>query len=167
MLAGLLWGAARDLQAFGIVGLGRETDWPCVVSIAVGTTVLWGVAGAMLRRGAVLEPRVTSVLAGVAAVSVANVEACISRVHAFTATVIVWHGITVAVLMLALVLVGPRLLGQRRRFASEGRIGWLADAEALDAALPRRDARYRAPPPPARRAPPARRQYTPVRRYGT
>jgi hypothetical protein len=66
----------------------------------------------MLRRGAVLQPRVTSMLAGIAAVSLANIEACVSRLHGFTATVIVWHGAAVAVLMLALVLLGPRLLSR-------------------------------------------------------
>jgi hypothetical protein len=72
----------------------------------------------MLRRGAAFEPRVTTALAGVAAISLANVEACISRAHAFTATVIAWHGLTIAVLMIALMTLGPRLLVRRSRLAS-------------------------------------------------
>ena len=104
-MAALLWGTAHDLEQFGTAGLGRETDWPCVVSITLGGLALWGVASAMLRRGAVLEPRATSVLAGIAAVSLANIEACISRVHAFTGTVIVWHGATAASLMLTVIMV--------------------------------------------------------------
>ena len=112
MLA-LLWGAWRDLEQLGTFGLGRETDWPCVLSITLGGTALWGVASAMLRRGAVLEPRTTSLLAAVAALSLANIEACVSQVHAFTATVIVWHGATAASLMLAVIMVGPWVLVRR------------------------------------------------------
>lgn len=114
MMAALVWGVARDVQESGSIGLGRETDWPCVVSTTIGTIVLWGMASAMLRRGAVLEPRMTAVLAGAAAVSLANIEACVGRAHAFTATVIVWHGVTAAVLMLGVLTLGPRLLTRRR-----------------------------------------------------
>jgi hypothetical protein len=110
MMAALIWGTTRDLDQFGTAGIGRETDWPCVVSITVGGLALWGVAAAMLRRGAVLEPRITTLLAGVAAVSLANIEACVSRFHMFTSTIIIWHGATVAAVMLGLVVLGPRLL---------------------------------------------------------
>lgn len=113
MLA-LLWGTWRDLDRLGTFGLGRETDWPCVLSIALGGIALWGVASAMLRRGAVVTSRATSMLAALAALSLANVEACLSRVHTFTATVIVWHGATVALLMLAVTLLGPWVLVRRR-----------------------------------------------------
>lgn len=118
MTAALIWGTARDLAHLGTVGIGRESDWPCVVSITLGALALWGVAGAMLRRGAVLEPRTTSVLAAIAAISVANIEACVSRFHAFTATVVIWHGATAAIVMLGLAVLGPQLIGRRRRLVS-------------------------------------------------
>ena len=88
------------------------------MSITLGGLALWTVASAMLRRGAVLEPRLTAVLAGVAAVSLANIEACVSRVHAFTATVIAWHGVTIALVMIGFVALGPRVLSRRRRATS-------------------------------------------------
>lgn len=113
MIAALVWGVLRDVQQLGTLGLGREADWPCVLSTTIGTMLLWGGAAAMLRRGAVLEPRLTATLAGVAAVSLANIEACVSRIHAFTATVIVWHGVTVAVLLLGVVMLGPLVLVRR------------------------------------------------------
>jgi hypothetical protein len=113
MMIVLLWGTVRDLRQFGTAGFGRETDWPCVMSITLGGLALWAVAGAMLRRGAPLEPRVTAVLAGVAALSLANVEACISRVHTLTSTVIAWHGTTVVLLLTGLLALGPRVLGGR------------------------------------------------------
>jgi hypothetical protein len=107
MMAALLWGTIRDLQQFGTIGIGRETDWPCVVSITFGGLALWTVGSVMLRRGAVLEPRLTAALAGVAAVSFANIEACLGRVHGFTSTVIVWHGATVIIVIAAFVALGP------------------------------------------------------------
>jgi hypothetical protein len=118
MIAALLWGAVRDLQQFGTAGFGRETDWPCVMSMTAGGLALWSVAVAMLRRGAVLEPRVASVLAAIAALSLANIEACISRVHAFTVTVILWHGVTIGVLAIGLILLGPRVLRRSGRLVS-------------------------------------------------
>jgi hypothetical protein len=50
----------------------------------------------------------------VAAVSLANVEACVSRVHAFTATVIVWHGATAALVMIGFMALGPWVLRRLR-----------------------------------------------------
>jgi hypothetical protein len=118
MMAALVWGTIRDLQQFGSVGVGRETDWPCVVSISLGGPALWTVAGIMLRRGAVLQPRLTAALAGVAAVSLANIEACLGRVHVFTSTVIVWHGAAVVLVIAAFVAVGPWVLNRRQRGSS-------------------------------------------------
>jgi hypothetical protein len=117
LTAALSWGVSQDVAQLGTVGVGRETDWPCVVSITAGGFALWTVAGAMLRRGAALEPRTTSALAGLAALGLANIEACISRAHTFTATVVVWHGATTGVVMVALVAIGPRLIGTRNRRA--------------------------------------------------
>jgi len=118
MMAALMWGTSLDLRQFGTAGIGREADWPCVVSITLGAVMLWMFAVALLRRGAVLDPRTTSVLAGVAALSTANIEACVSRIHAFTGTIILWHGTTAAIVLLGLTMFGPRLLGRRRGLAS-------------------------------------------------
>src|SRR4029078_927520 len=103
MVGALCGGAVQDIRTEGTLGLGRETDWPCVVSISLGAPALWALAVAMLRRGAPLTPISTSVMVAVRALSVANLEACISRPHAFTGTVIVWHGLTVIVLLGVLV----------------------------------------------------------------
>jgi hypothetical protein len=113
MLIALIWGVARDLQQLGTLGLGRETDWQCVLSILVGGVVLWGGMIAMLRRGAALEPRTTSVLTAAAALGLINIGDCISKLHRFTATVVVWHGLTVAVVIGVLALCGPLVLTRR------------------------------------------------------
>jgi hypothetical protein len=109
-MAALVWGCVVDLRMQGTLGVGRETDWPCVVSISVGGALLWAVGVAMLRRGAPMTPRVSSLLAGIAAFSVANLEACLSRGHAFTITVLLWHGIATALLVTALAHAGGTLL---------------------------------------------------------
>jgi hypothetical protein len=110
VMAALLWGCVVDLRTQGTLGVGRETDWPCVVSISVGGALLWAVGVAMLRRGAPITPRVSSLLVGVAAFSVANLEACLSRGHAFTITVLLWHGIATALFVAALAQAGRALL---------------------------------------------------------
>jgi len=106
----LVWGCVVDVRLQGTLGLGREADWPCVASISVGGALLWALGVAMLRRGAPLTPRMSSLLVGVAAFSVANLEACLSRSHTFTITVLLWHGMTTALFVTALAQVGRSLL---------------------------------------------------------
>lgn len=96
-LALVLLGVTRDVQVFGSLGVTSETDWPCVVSMMFGASVLGIPLLRMLRRGAPLTPRATAILAGLAALSIANVEACLTRAHAFTITVLIWHGGTAVV----------------------------------------------------------------------
>jgi hypothetical protein len=110
VMAALAWGCVVDLRMQGTLGVGRETDWPCVLSISVGGVLLWAVGVAMLRRGAPMTPRVSSLLVGVAAFSVANLEACLSRGHAFTITVLLWHGIATALFVAPLAQAGRALL---------------------------------------------------------
>jgi hypothetical protein len=114
VMAALVWGCVLDVRTQGTLGMGRETDWPCVVSISLGGPLLWAVGVAMLRRGAPMTPRVSSLLAGVAAFSVANLEACLSRGHTFTITVLLWHGMTTALFVTALAHVGPHLLAWKK-----------------------------------------------------
>ena len=106
----LLWDCVVDVRRLGTLGIGRETDWPCVLSITLGGVMLWSLGVAMLRRGAPLSPRVSSLLAGVAAFSVVNLQACVSRSHMFAITVLLWHGLTSALVVGALMHVGPHLL---------------------------------------------------------
>jgi hypothetical protein len=94
----------------GTLGMGHETDWPCVLSISLGGGVLWAVSISMLRRGAPMSPHVSSLLAAIAAFSIANLEACLSRSHTFTMTVLVWHGTTTALLVTAFARAGRALL---------------------------------------------------------
>ncbi len=115
MLATLVIGCVDDLRMHGTLGLGQETDWPCVLSLTLGGIALWALAVSMLRRGAPLTPRISSLLAGVAALSVANMEACLTRRHAFNVTVVVWHGLTIALSIAILTQAGRRLLVWAKR----------------------------------------------------
>jgi hypothetical protein len=105
-MAAVLWICLDDLGAYGSLGIGRETDWPCVMSILLGGIGLSALAATMLRRAAPLRPGLTSLLAGAGAVSFANVEACLNRVHAFGITVLLWHGATTIIVLLVVTTVG-------------------------------------------------------------
>ena len=106
----LLSAGVLDLRASGTLGLAAESDWPCVASMTmggmvVGLPLLW-----MVRRGAPLTPRTTAVLGGLAALSIANIEACLTRPHTFAMTVLLWHGATIAGVATLCALMGRRWL---------------------------------------------------------
>ena len=115
MASGAVWaillaiGMSRDLVTRGSMGFGAETDWPCVALMTVGGAVLAVPLIRMLRRGAPFTPRCTAFLGGLGALSVASIEACLARPHDYTATVIMWHGATLALLAGALAWTGRAL----------------------------------------------------------
>jgi hypothetical protein len=107
-------GMGRDLQTLGSVGLGAETDWPCVALITLGGAVLTVPLVRMLRRGAPFTPRSTAFLGGLGALSIASIAACLARPHGHTVTVLVWHGATLVLLAAVLGCAGrPLLRGPR------------------------------------------------------
>ncbi len=108
--AALLWAGVLDLQASGTLGVTSQSDWPCVASMTVGGLLVGAPLAWMLRRGAPLTPNLTVGLAALAALSVANIEACLTRPHAFALTVLLWHGGTVAVIVTLCALMGRRWL---------------------------------------------------------
>jgi hypothetical protein len=106
----LLWAGVRDQQASGTLGVTSQSDWPCVVSMTAGGLVVGSPLVWMLRRGAPLTPGLTAFLAALAALSFANIEACLTRPHAFALTVLLWHGGTVAAVAALCALTGRRWL---------------------------------------------------------
>ena len=62
------------------------------------------------RRGAALSPTTSGLFAGLAAVSLANIEACVTRTHAFSVTVLLWHGVTSLMVIAVAVLASRRVL---------------------------------------------------------
>lgn len=106
----LLWASGLDLRASGTLGVTSQSDWPCVVSMTVGGLLVGAPLAWMLRRGAPLSPNLTVGLAALAALSVANIEACLTRPHAFAVTVLLWHGGTVVAIATLCALTGHRWL---------------------------------------------------------
>jgi hypothetical protein len=106
----LLWAAVLDLRLSGTLGVLGQSDWPCVASMTVGGLVVGAPLAWMVRRGAPLTPGLTAFLAALAALSVANIEACLLRPHAFAATILLWHGGTVAAAAALCALTGHRWL---------------------------------------------------------
>ena len=104
----LLWAGVLDLHASGTLGVTSQSDWPCVVSMTLGGLVVGAPLVWMLRRGAPLTPGLTAFLAALAALSFANIEACLTRPHAFALTVLLWHGSTVAAVAALCALMGRR-----------------------------------------------------------
>ena len=94
-IVAVLWNVGADLRTTGVIGVTSQTDWPCVASMLMGGVVLGGPLVWMLRGGAPLTPGTTAFLAGLAALILANIEACLTRSHAFAMTVLLWHGTTI------------------------------------------------------------------------
>lgn len=116
MIAGALWVAALlsasvlDVQASGTLGITAETDWSCVLSMTIGGLVLGAPMLVMLRRGAPMTPWASAFLGGLAAVSLANIEACLARPHLFAMTILLWHGATAVIVAGVSAWVGRRWL---------------------------------------------------------
>jgi hypothetical protein len=106
----LLWAGVYDLETSGTLGVTSQSDWPCVVSMTVGGLAVGAPFVWMLPRGAPLTPGLTAFLAGLAALSVTNIEACLTRPHTFALTVLLWHGGTVATVAALCALTGRRWL---------------------------------------------------------
>jgi hypothetical protein len=108
------WGSVRDFRLHGSFGLSSQTDWPCVVAMILGGGLMLAVIVPMLRGGLPMTPRVTALLGGAAALSVANVVACLAQPHLFTSVVLLWHGVTIALLLTGLVAASDSIVPRSR-----------------------------------------------------
>jgi hypothetical protein len=109
-VASVVWTAVRDYRTAGSLMLSGQTDWPCVAMMAMASAGLGAALLPGLRRGVVLTPVLTVVLAGLAALSMADIAACLARAHVSGSVVLVWHGTTFIVVTAVLALTGRRLL---------------------------------------------------------
>ncbi len=87
-----------------------HTDWPCVAALAMVSGVLWFGSVPRLREGVPMAPKTTVLLSAMAAVSVANVVACLARSHATSEMVLLWHGATILALLAVVHVVGYRVV---------------------------------------------------------
>jgi hypothetical protein len=107
-VSGLGWGCLRDLAEHGSLRLG--VSLPCmrfIIGFGVPLTaaMLW-----MTRHAAPIRPGPVSVLGGLAAAAIASVG--LSLVHHLDAAamVLIWHGGSILLVVLASWLVGPRAI---------------------------------------------------------
>lgn len=107
-LSGLGWGCLRDLAEHGSLRLG--TSFACmrfIIGFGVPLTaaMLW-----MARHAAPIRPGPVAVLGGLAAAALASVG--LSLVHHLDAAamILIWHGGSVLLVMLAAWLCGPRAM---------------------------------------------------------
>jgi hypothetical protein len=111
--------ALRDHARYGAFGLGDQSDWSCVVLMTAISATLVTVMIRMLRRaGAPLTPRLTTVLAGLAASAMASLLACLAHAHPYSSIVLVWHGGTALLIAALVATVGRHLLPWHRTVAS-------------------------------------------------
>lgn len=108
-VAMVLVGCAQDVMRYG-ARIPLETDWPCVAAILIGALPPAAALGLMLRRGAPLMPLPTLALAGLSAAALANVGACLVRIHDTSMTVLLWHGSTLLLLCVAAGALGTSVL---------------------------------------------------------
>ena len=113
-LALLLFDAAATGATFAAAVRARR-EWSCITSIAVGGAVLGAPLVVMLRRGAPLTPRLAAFWGGVAALSIANVESCLTHPHGSSLTVLLWHGAALLLLAGACGVTGRRWFAWRSR----------------------------------------------------
>jgi hypothetical protein len=106
----LLREAARDLQTSGTLGLSGRSDLSCVLAMILSGALLCAPLVVMLRQGAALAPRTSLLLAGLAAMSLANLEACLIRPHGFESVVLLWHGGAIAATTAVCAWMGRRWL---------------------------------------------------------
>jgi hypothetical protein len=116
----VLAGCIQDWRAAGSAGLAPGTDWPCVAGIPL-TAIVPGVAlAAMLRRGAPLAPGTIAAVGALGVASLASLGMCVAQPHERDIIVLVWHGATIAVVMVLAAISGRSILNWTRLSPVDG-----------------------------------------------
>jgi hypothetical protein len=109
-LATMGWGCLQDLARFGPEGLRLTTSFPCLAFIAgLGVPLTFGMLW-LARHAAWFRPGPVAALGGLSAAALASVG--LSLVHHLEAAimVLVWHGLSVVLVMALAAVVGPRVM---------------------------------------------------------
>jgi hypothetical protein len=115
---GVLVGTAPQAAAQSPI-LGETREWLCIAQILLGGAPLLVLLGAMLRRGAPLNPALTAALAALAVGILANVGACYSHPHGENGVTLVWHGGAIVALVLAAAVGGRFVLRWRGQMPAQ------------------------------------------------
>jgi hypothetical protein len=104
-----------DLRTGAMFNATLRSESSCIVPLLAAGGLLWVVLALTLPRGAVVSPRNPALAASLAAVAAANLQACLVHPHAFSGTVLVWHGGTMLAMALLLTACGIGWLRARPR----------------------------------------------------
>lgn len=107
-ISGLGWGCLRDLAEQGSLGMG--TSFGCMrfilgFGIPMTAGLLW-----LTRHAAWIRPAPVAALAGLASAAIASVGLTLVHHLDAAAMVLAWHGGSIALVMLAAWLFGPKAL---------------------------------------------------------
>jgi hypothetical protein len=109
-LGGLGQGSVREWLQLSVHGFSMRSEWVCLpatILAGAGPAVAMAV---MLRRGAPLTPRLSTLLGGLAAAGLGNLGVCVTH-HAYgSVLVLAWHAGIVVALTMILGSAGRRLL---------------------------------------------------------
>jgi hypothetical protein len=109
-LGGLGQSSVREWLQLSVHGFSMRSEWVCLPATIMAGAVPAVAMAAMLRRGAPLTPRLSTLLGGLAAAGVGNLGVCVTH-HAYgNVLVLVWHAGIVVVLTMIVGGAGRRLL---------------------------------------------------------
>jgi hypothetical protein len=109
-LGGLGQGSVRDWLQLTSQGFSMQSEWVCLPATILAGAVPAIAMAVMLRRGAPLTPRLSTLLGGLAAAGLGNLGVCVTH-HAYgSVLVLVWHVSIVLLLTMIVGSAGRRLL---------------------------------------------------------
>jgi hypothetical protein len=109
-LGGLGQSSVRDWLQLTSHGFSMQSEWVCLPATMMAGAVPAIAMAVMLRRGAPLTPRLSTLLGGLAAAGLGNLGVCVTH-HAYgNVLVLVWHVSIVLLLTMILGSAGRRLL---------------------------------------------------------
>jgi hypothetical protein len=109
-LGGLGQSSVRDWLQLTVHGFSMQSEWVCLPATIMAGAVPAITMAVMLRRGAPLTPRLSTLLGGLAAAGLGNLGVCVTH-HAYgNVLVLLWHVSIVVALSVIVGSAGRRLL---------------------------------------------------------
>lgn len=116
-LATMGWGCLQDMARFGPEGLRLTTSFPCVAFIAgLGVPLTLGMLW-LARHAAWFRPAPVAALGGLSAAALASVGLTLIHYLDAAVMVLVWHGVSAAMVMALAAAVGPLVMRAEARAA--------------------------------------------------
>jgi hypothetical protein len=109
-LGGLGQSSVRDWLQLTSQGFSMRSEWVCLPATMMAGAVPAIAMAVMLRRGAPLTPRLSTLLGGLAAAGLGNLGVCVTHHGYGNVLVLVWHVSIVLLLTIVVGSAGRRLL---------------------------------------------------------